>query len=640
MTTEADKVTFEAYREQWLADVRAEQPSTIDLGRRFASKLITQWLDIEAGAEDLVFCDGSGDGGIDVAYLERSSAEDESGQEAAMGDTWYLVQSKYGSAFKGVKSLLEEGQKIVDTLDGKRTKLSSLAEGLLERLVNFKLRAGEQDKMRLVFATEVPLSEEEKRALQDLRNLGRGRLGAYFDVEAVSIDTIYQRTLEGPAPGERLQVTMKTGLVPSGKDLLVGATTLNDLYEFLKAYRNKTGDLDQIYEKNVRRFLGGRGKVNKGIADTLRHAPEQFGLYNNGITLVVTDFSSMANGEYNLVEPFIVNGCQTTRTIWDVCRSKLEAGGTGSSPELEDWERRMHQGVVVTKIVRVGDRGEGLVQAITRYTNSQNAVREKDFVTLTSDFRSWERKMRDHYHVFLEIQRGGWDSRTAYQKQHPEAEKFTEMANAFDLLKVYGSGWLMEAGLAFSKNAPFLPNGSVYKRIVEQITEGEAPFGIDDLHAAYRLQRAADTYKFGRGAPELTRRQTRFLFYLVVLDLLRDILTKANVKVSRKACTEALAKLFAATDPTAINALLDCAVETVDTYLTSGSGSSVFDEPSFKNSFNGDLNGYLKWEKLGKTESDSPNLRQLLAANKLNMGIRRGSQPPLRQIIQGVAVGS
>ncbi|MBK8025745.1 MAG: AIPR family protein [Chloroflexi bacterium] len=73
----------------------------------------------------------------------------------------------------------------------------------------------------------------------------------------------------------------------------------------------------------MRRFLGGRGKVNKGIQATLLSHPERFGLYNNGITLVVSDFER--NGDsWSLVEPYIVNGCQTTRTIWEVCHTKLD----------------------------------------------------------------------------------------------------------------------------------------------------------------------------------------------------------------------------------------------------------------------------------------------------------------------------
>jgi len=69
--------------------------------------------------------------------------------------------------------------------------------------------------------------------------------------------------------------------------------------------------------------------------------------------------------------------------------------------------------------------------------------------------------MAERYGVYLEIQRGGWDSRRALQKQHPDLRQFSQMANAFDLLKVYGAGWLGEAGVAFGKNPPFLPNGAI-----------------------------------------------------------------------------------------------------------------------------------------------------------------------------------
>src|SRR5689334_801835 len=83
------------FRAEWIADVVKDDPSTIELGRRFAYKLITQWLDAAEPGTDLIFCDGAGDGGIDAVFLDR--ADDDI--EAAAGDTWYLIQNKYGSAF-------------------------------------------------------------------------------------------------------------------------------------------------------------------------------------------------------------------------------------------------------------------------------------------------------------------------------------------------------------------------------------------------------------------------------------------------------------------------------------------------------------------------------------------------------------
>ncbi len=212
MVTE-QSVTFEAFREQWLSDIQSGNPSTVELGRHFAHKLLRDWLDVESASDDLVYCDGSGDGGIDIAYLDRGERGDtgEGEEESAAGHTWYIVQSKYGKAFRGTTTLLEESQKVIETLDGRRPKLSSLAEALLERLSNFRKQASDNDRIHLVFATELPLSEDEKQVLKDVRAMGRERLGPLFDVESISIETIYRRSLEELVAGkDRIQIPIMT----------------------------------------------------------------------------------------------------------------------------------------------------------------------------------------------------------------------------------------------------------------------------------------------------------------------------------------------------------------------------------------------------------------------------------------------
>ena len=248
--------------------------------------------------------------------------------------------------------------------------------------------------------------------------------------------------------------------------------------------------------------------------------------------------------------------------------------------------------------------------------------------------------MAERYDVFLEIQRGGWDSRRALQKQNPGLHQFTKMTNAFDLMKVYGAGWLGEAGLAYGKNPPFLPNGSIFKRIIneEGVTEGE-PFGVEDLYAAYLLHAATDTYKFGRGAEQDSRRQSRFLYYMVVVDLLREVLSRAGLPAGHRSLSSSMIKLFEPGKEQAREALLDVAIEVIDTYLTQGGENSLFDEPAYKNTFYFDLNAYLKWEKLGKTEADSPRLRAQLAVTKMFMGQKMGGQPSRRDLITAALKG-
>ena len=457
--------------------------------------------------------------------------------------------------------------------------------------------------------------------------MGQRRLGSLFEVQAVSIDTIYKRTLEDRyASSKQIKIPLSANLPPSTEltgDLLVCSVSLTKLFQFLENYQEKTGDIDQLYEKNVRRFLGGKGRVNKAIQQTLKEEPEQFGYYNNGITIVVTDFSISENGALRLTDPYIVNGCQTTRTIWDVCRQQLKSGGTGFSRELHDWEQRAEKGIVVTKIVKVGETGEELLKKITRYTNSQNAVKEKDFIALVSDFRSWERDLANRYNVFLEIQRGAWDAQRAYQKQHPAEHKFTEFTNASDLLRVYGAGWLGEVGHAFGRNAAFLPSGEVFKKIVNT-DDGNDRFDVDDLYAAFRLQQAADTYRFGRTGPE-TRKVTRYLFYHIVVELLKGLMVRSTLPVSRRGLTDALNKIFASGQQVL---LLDIAIEAVDEYLTPGTDNSLFDEPHFKR-INNNLNAYMKSEQIGQGEV----YKRLIGDYVRQLG---KGKPPTRDVLLGI----
>ncbi|MGO7789871.1 AIPR family protein [Rhizobium ruizarguesonis] len=590
-------VCFENFKVEWLNTVTDGEPTTVQLGQRFAHKITSQWLDIDSDSLEVIYCDGAGDGGIDIAVLERGAALPNS-EEEPDGDTWYLIQSKYGSAFAGTGTLLGEGQKLIETLVGNRSNLSSLSTALLEKLSNFRNQATEHDHIRLVYATVDPLSSTEQSALDYVRAMGRDKLGPLFDVSAVSVRTIYDAQAEETELAQRRHLTFDLSghLAQAGSDLLVGSVSLTDLYAFLKAYRARTGTLDQLYEKNVRRFLGGRVRVNRGMQTTLRTAPEQFGLFNNGITITVSDFDVSGAGTYSLIEPYVVNGCQTTRTIWEVLSTKLDAGGSGKSEELELWRSRAEKGCVVTKIAKVGSDGEALLQDITRYTNSQNAVRERDFVAINQGFKTWHKELAEHYDLYLEIQRGGWDSQRAFQKQNPDARQFSRFASALDLTKVYGAGWLAEAGLAFGKNPPFLPNGNVFTRM----TSENVAFGARDLYAAYLLYESGRRKGFGRGG-STARRQTKFLYYFILVNLLRDALERAQFASAVADVTNAAIRLFDRENDTQ-RLLEDLAAGLIDSYLTESDENSIFREPRFRDpdGFNFDLNAFLKSEQLGR----------------------------------------
>lgn len=124
----------------------------------------------------------------------------------------------------------------------------------------------------------------------------------------------------------------------------------------------------QLLEFNVRSYLQARGKVNKGILETLKNEPERFMAYNNGLAATVDEIDvSIFHGEtcINSIRGLqIVNGGQTTASIH---RAKKEL--------KIDIERVS----VPVKISRVEqDKLQEFVPLISKYSNMQNVIQVAD----------------------------------------------------------------------------------------------------------------------------------------------------------------------------------------------------------------------------------------------------------------------
>ena len=89
--------------------------------------------------------------------------------------------------------------------------------------------------------------------------------------------------------------------------------------------------------------------------------------------------------------------------------------------------------------------------------------------------------------------------------------------------------------------------------------------------------------RFGRGAAKQSRRQTRYLFYLVAIDVLKDVLSRAGMPVTNHDLSVALIKLNQTGNEMAKELLLETACEVIDSYLTPDTDDSVFQEAAFKN---------------------------------------------------------
>ena len=130
----------------------------------------------------------------------------------------------------------------------------------------------------------------------------------------------------------------------------------------------------RLLEANVRSFLSVKGKgVNAGIQGTLRSAPGRFMAYNNGIVIVADEmrFGKPGDGSTGIAwlkGLQIVNGGQTTASIY-FAKKKF--------PDTDLSKVRVPAKIILMK-AQDPVAEEALVSDISRFANSQSAVRQSD----------------------------------------------------------------------------------------------------------------------------------------------------------------------------------------------------------------------------------------------------------------------
>ncbi len=131
--------------------------------------------------------------------------------------------------------------------------------------------------------------------------------------------------------------------------------------EFLKVLQKEDGLLRRsLFNDNVRDYLGKQGAINGEMEKTIINNPEMFLLCNNGITIVCSGFEQIRDKLVKIENPQIVNGCQTSSTIFGL---------------------REHPNITKLQLlVRViSTENHSVSNNIVRGTNRQNQVLEKAF---------------------------------------------------------------------------------------------------------------------------------------------------------------------------------------------------------------------------------------------------------------------
>ncbi len=172
--------------------------------------------------------------------------------------------------------------------------------------------------------------------------------------------------------GDRSFLHHNIGVNPNGMpvQVLVGFVNVNQLIRLVDRYSN-----NELFEKNVRLFLGTGKDVNHRIIETITsNQSVWFGFMNNGVSITtdVVHVDLPASGKkvkVQLANMQIINGCQTVNALY---HSKY-------APELKD--RFQGNSNVLVRIYQVDPANTPFLNALIIATNSQNAIRPEDLLS-------------------------------------------------------------------------------------------------------------------------------------------------------------------------------------------------------------------------------------------------------------------
>lgn len=455
-----------------------DSSNTVEKGHRCLQWFMTKVFEAtEEDAENGII-DGPNDLGID-AYLPVDFSE----------DRIRIIQSKYGESHSiaAIDNFKENVERFLKQ-DTKKMR-PELAE-LLKHINEKKL------KIELYYVTD-----------QDIQYNGSGVKTISFN-DAIQI--LWERKKK-PAAGKESNLRVINKI--QHEDCQVCIVSAREIAEFVEKNR------DYVFESNIRHFMQFKTAVNKGIRQTLEGCPEKLFVYNNGITITVDDFKEQEKNTLKLFAPQIVNGAQTVNAIYD------RAKRTNSL-----------NGVVTVTIIKAVQ--EQLQRNITKYRNSQNAVRGKDYVSL-EDFHTSINSQVESYGYFYEIQAGSWDFKKPgerhkfqgdenFNKYLPDNHK--KVIPSKDAIQAFVAFFEQRPNEAYSSAAKFLPRGSKYGEIFnDELKDDYRFFLFPTLIREYSKKE----FSYGpKNKSHKTKRYATLLFVAVYAKLLNEKIleVKGNYK--------------------------------------------------------------------------------------------------------------
>ena len=445
-----------------LQEEMSSAETTKEKGDMFLIWAVSRLIDASKDEIREQITDGKDDMGID-AWIKPEIATENG------GGTIQLFQSKYGSSHDDKEILKFENQiKIFLTCP-------------LE-----KIPRDDMKKLRITIDKEKLEPELYYVTDQTIKNkieINKIKIMGFEDI----VDKLWA-DMEGVPEGITEILQLEDHF--ERNDCIVGAVSLKNFRKFVSKTQS------YIYESNIRKYLQ-KTKINKGLKKTLIEEIDAVFHYNNGITIVVKDYIKNDSG-FTLIEPQIVNGAQTSQTVFETLPLITNADGE-----------------ITVTIIK--ETGKIIKSQITKFRNSQNAVKGKDLITLEQYHKLIAVQLKQ-IGYFYQRQAGSWrflkdrgdkkyDGHDTFRNYLPSNhENFIPSPESIQAMV---SGIFQNPTKPYASQASYMPNGSKYQDIFNR----KLPENYRFLFYSYLVRSYGEKLEYGsKDAQPPLKRYSRLLF--------------------------------------------------------------------------------------------------------------------------------
>jgi len=332
-----------------------------------------------------------GDEGIDLCYIFCNGVlvKDENypiNRDSHIRVKLFQVKKENGFSTDGYRKL-KEGVEEIFNLELELEQLQRIGANqefidqadLIRKLYRESKRQRAKFTCEIYYVTaapEIKIEEKIRHYESELRNhpLGIDFEFSYMGAQRVlDLTERTEETIEIRFNTQPLELKEKNVAISGFAGFVRGNDVINALTDEEGEFRS------QFTEGNVRFFLGEDKKINSSIIESAmdESKAQNFWAMNNGLTILGDSIEAIGNNEYSIVNPQIVNGCQTVHCLYYA---------------FSEQERLSDSLLTFVKLVNTSDLE--IQTDIISATNSQNPVKAASLKANDNIQRNIERHLK------------------------------------------------------------------------------------------------------------------------------------------------------------------------------------------------------------------------------------------------------